>query len=293
MTEMAASRWPLRLFVCAVLVTAGCTNGPATSPSPAELLPTPLASATHESSGPDNLVAASYYPRLATSRSTTPTSDKTERSSPAPDCSSAPKHDGSNRLRPPRTNAPLSPASRPAVATTSPQLQHSRSAEERVGAAAQLVTAYAHDHPGSGYSNVIVDRAAVSITVVWHGQVPASLRTRLATTDVSIRYTPAVYKLSALEHATQQLLTSREKFTALGVEVGFGPNGDGSGLNLTYDVLAGHPAPSEEALENLVRRVTGIPVTNISRMTGGSSLVLCKGGTPPTATGCPKEAHRR
>lgn len=119
--------------------------------------------------------------------------------------------------------------------------------------------------PGAGHSGFFetrVDQATHTLTVYWHGRVPADVRSLIRTLDatVHIRVTHTRYSLAAL---------NRDIATALhtpGVVGGY-PATDGSGIHL--NVRSGNP----RTLASTMRSQLGVPV--VTTRTGTDRLQTC------------------
>jgi len=158
----------------------------------------------------------------------------------------------------------------------------SAAANEQVVAVANVVTAYAAAHPGSGYDNVIVSPSRHTVTVVWHGPVPAGLRARLAGfRSVHVGYTAARYPARVLTESSKLLEAASQAgdfkpYGVLGVSVG--PAGDGSGLAFGYEVIVGHKPAARDRIRQAAARIAGVPITN---------LFVVRNSSPEVATVLP------
>jgi len=138
------------------------------------------------------------------------------------------------------------------------------SGEDQVEAAAAVVSAYSAAHPRSGYSSMSADGAHRTLTVWWHGPVPAELRASLVRrTPVRVVYAPARYPATVLMEASRQLALAVRMgaFVRYGVSgAATGPALDGSGLNFMYEA---YPASADQ-IRAAVQQLTGVPVTHLS-----------------------------
>jgi len=140
------------------------------------------------------------------------------------------------------------------------------SGEDQVEAAAAVVSAYSAAHPGSGYSSMSADGAHRTLTVWWHGPVPAELRASLVhRTPVRVVYAPARYPATDLAVAAAKLASAVRAgaFVRYGVSgAGTGPAVDGSGLNFGYQT---YPASADQ-IRAVVQALTGVPVSRLFYM---------------------------
>ncbi len=160
--------------------------------------------------------------------------------------------------------------STPASPTVTPSLEPpiDWAAEERVLVAANIVTRYANTHAAAGYTNVIVNGRAATITVYWKGPVPAALRRELATAAprVTATFHTAPYEQTTLHRATQRLHATygTATFTPLGIAVhSCGPSSDGQGVNVSYATLPGRTAAAADLIRRAIEHITRVPVVHL------------------------------
>ncbi len=154
------------------------------------------------------------------------------------------------------------------------------SGEEQVEAAVAVVSAYSAAHPGSGYSSMSADGAHRTLTVWWHGPVPAELRAGLVRrTPVRVVYAPARYPATDLAVAAAKLASAVRAgaFVRYGVSgASTGPAVDGSGLNFGYQT---YPASADQ-IRAAVQALTGVPVSRLFYMGAFQYTPLIDPATP-------------
>lgn len=159
-------------------------------------------------------------------------------------------------------------------------LSHQPPHESAVESVAEVVTSYATTHPGSGYTNVIVNGQDGSVRVVWHGAVPKLLRRELAARpDVRVSYVIAKFPARRLSAATQQLLTSQASAVMARDNIALnelGPAGDGSGLRIGYEPIVAATPVSVARVQQVIAELTGVPATQVFRAAAGVAAVATR-----------------
>ncbi|MDN5764592.1 MAG: S1 family peptidase [Humibacillus sp.] len=123
------------------------------------------------------------------------------------------------------------------------------------------------EETGIGYAGMVVSGERLSITMWWHGELPATVRKVVedANDGVSVQVRPAERSISDIRRAVSRIVAPARidpRILSANIEVlGTGEEQDGSGISVRYDAIDSSQAlPAPDEVRRVLELVAGVPV---------------------------------
>jgi len=123
------------------------------------------------------------------------------------------------------------------------------------------------EETGIGYAGMVVSGERLSITMWWHGELPATVRKVVedANDGVDVQVRPAERSVGDIRKAVSRIVAPASvdpRILAANIKVlGTGEEQDGSGISVRYEAIdSSQKLPASDEVRRILESVAGVPV---------------------------------